>query len=223
LEVIHGSVFEPAIKIALYTGLRVGELTALTFSDVDEVNGVLHINKTLVYYPKSDGKCGMSIHSTKTKAGTRDLPLTKEILSMIKLQKKLNEQLPKCCSVDGIDDFIFVTRVGTPHRQDTLNRALRRIVDTANDEAGEGDVLLPRFSMHKLRKTACTNAVAAGASLEQIAKWLGHSDFGITSQIYSQARMDIQLDTSRKAIEGMPSETSETSTNNDAENEPDET
>ena len=223
LEVINGSVFEPAIRIALYLGLRVGELTALTDKDIDEANGVVHINKTLVYYQKPDGKCGMSIHSTKTKAGTRDLPLTKEVLDMIKLQKKINEQQPKCCSVDGIDDFIFVTRVGTPHRQDTLNRALRRIVAAANDEAEEGTVMLPRFSMHKLRKTACTNAVYSGASLEQIAKWLGHNDLGITSQIYSQARMDIQLDTSRKAMAGMPSEINEMSTNNDAENEPDET
>ena len=219
LQVINGSPFEPAIRITLYLGLRVGELTALTFSDIDEVNKVVHINKTLVYYSKPDGKCGMSLHSTKTKAGTRDLPLTKEVLDMIKLQKKLNEKVPKCCAVDGVDDFVFVTRVGTPHRQDTLNRALRRIVDTANDEAGEDDVLLPRFSMHKLRKTACTNAIAAGATLEQVAKWLGHSDYGITGQIYSQARIDIQLDTSRKAIAGMPNEISEISAKSSAEDE----
>jgi integrase len=203
LQYISGTQWEPIFGMFLLTGCRCGEITALQWEDIDTVNNVIHINKTLVYYEKASGRCGLEIHSTKTKAGTRDLPLNKQIMDLLDKQRQLIPADHKRVPVDGLNNFIFITKEGNPHRQDTLNRALRRIVRNANDEATDGETLLPIISTHKLRKSMCTNSVAAGVSVVVLGQLLGHSDPAVTMSVYAQARSDVLADADRGMVAGL--------------------
>jgi integrase len=202
LQVIKDTQWELPMRVLMEMGLRVGELSALTWQDVNLDTRVMDINKTLVYYKKSDGHCGMAIHyGTKTDAGCRTLIIPKQLISLFKKQKQASGKLSDTVFVDGVNGFIFITREQTPHRQDTINRALKRIIRSANDEVADDDAetpLLPMVSSHKLRKTFATNCCAEGIPLETTKALLGHKDISVTANVYVQARRDILADASRK-------------------------
>ena len=185
--------WKPAFMILLRTGMRVGELTGLTWNDIDEESGVIHVRRTLVFFKnESVGRCGYAINSTKTVASTRDLPLTPELRELFRMQR---EQAPQCRqTIDGVTDFVFVNRFGDVQHQGTLNRALRRIITAANADAEATP--LPHFSCHHLRHTCCTNMIAAGVELTAASALLGHRDIRTTANIYN----DVQEPSKKKAM-----------------------
>lgn len=62
------------------TGMRVGEITGLRWSDIDLKKGIIRVNHTLVYYNHRDEKgCYFSINTPKTKAGEREIPMTEGV------------------------------------------------------------------------------------------------------------------------------------------------
>ena len=124
-------------------------------------------------------------------------------MELLGKQRQLVPADAKRVPVDGLNDFIFITKEGRPHRQDTLNRVLRRIVRNANDEATDGQTLLPVVSTHKLRKTMCTNCVAANVSVVVLGQLLGHSDPAVTMSVYAQARADVLADADRGMVAGL--------------------
>ena len=70
----------PIFYIMANTGMRVGEITGLRWCDVDMENGIISVNHTLVYYNHRDEKgCYFSIDTPKTKAGIREIPMTKGV------------------------------------------------------------------------------------------------------------------------------------------------
>ncbi len=205
LDVIKDTIWEPVFVIDLCTGLRVGELTCLRWSSIDEAAGVIHVKQNLVYFQDLDKKCKLSIHATKTNAGERDIPLNDTIRKMLDRQRSFGLKCthPVESEAGPIDDFIFVNREGFPHGQDTLNRALRRIVENANDAADveHGQIQIPKFSSHKIRKTMACNAIRRGLGIEEIATLLGHTDIQTTHQFYLLAKDLIAADKDEKLVE----------------------
>lgn len=188
-EVIRGTIWEGPFEFALATGLRVGELTALTWKDIDEKAGQIHIRRTLVDYSE-DGKMARIINTPKTDAGTRTLPLGEDARHALEIQKERGNTCTEI--IDGIGGFIFATRDGRTHNQQTLNRALRRIRKDANEGAKEGEVLLPIFSMHNLRHTYATQLAASGVDLKTAQELLGHKDIQTTANIYQEATEEMK-------------------------------
>jgi integrase len=193
LDVIKGGRFEPIFNVMLLTGMRAGEVTGLTESSLTDKPGMIHVKQNLVYYQGADGACKLAVNSTKTAAGNRYIPLNTKLEEMFDLQRKMNGRQSSPV-VDGVGDFIFMTKDGTLYRQDTLNRALKRIVRNANDEATDGDVLLPMISTHKLRKTFACNCCRLNMPLSAIGLYLGHSDSAVTYNTYLQCTYDIAHD-----------------------------
>lgn len=209
IEYAEKTPFGNIFKFELLTGLRVGELCGLAWDAIDWKNKMIHIKQTLVYFERPNGKCTYAVHATKTVAGTRDLPLTDEIEKILKDQKDYTDmffansdyQRP---NIDGISEFIFFTRFGGAHKQDTLNRAIRRIVENANNDAEPGkDVELPYFSFHKLRKTYATEQVRQGCPMPVLMKKLGHSDVTTTANIYVQAEKELMAEADLKQQQAM--------------------
>lgn len=196
LDTAEGKPWKPAFMVLLRTGLRVGELTGLTWEDVDEQGGLLHVRRTLVYY-KDDtaGECRFMINSTKTVTSARDLPLTDELRELFKLQKE--QSAPCRQTVDGVTGFVFVNRFGDVQHQGTLNRALRRLIKLAN--ADPEATPLPSFSCHTLRHTYCTNLIAAGVELTAASALMGHRDITTTANIYN----DVQREQMEAAVRQM--------------------
>ena len=175
------------------TGMRVGEITGLRWSDIDLKKGIIRVNHTLVYYNHRDEKgCYFSINTPKTKAGEREIPMTEGVKQAFLMEREFQSQaeISSKSRVDGYDDFIFVNRYGDVQNQGNLNKALRRMMRDCNDEilekygADSDPVLLPQFSCHILRHTFATRLCESGANLKFIQSILGHADVSTTMNIY---------------------------------------
>ncbi len=189
----------PIFSIMLNTGMRVGEVTGLRWCDVDLENGLIDVNHTLVYYNHRKNGCYFNIHTPKTKAGCRTIPIMGDVREALEQERYFQQMLGYKCTaeIDGYTDFIFVNRYGNVHNQGTLNKALRRIIRDCNDEIigqskGKPTLLLPRFSCHSLRHTFATRLCEAGVNMKVIQDVLGHADFQTTMNIYTDATKDLK-------------------------------
>lgn len=183
--------WQPVFYVMLFTGMRVGEITGLRWSDINLEKRTVSVNHTLVYYNHRDERgCYFSINTPKTKAGERIIPMTEGVRDAFLLEKKYQEETGVTCrsSIDGYDDFIFVNRFGDVQHQGTLNRALHRIMKECNFkvlEKGEKDpVLLPPFSCHVLRHTFATRVAESGVLPKTLQSLMGHVDISTSMNIY---------------------------------------
>lgn len=189
--------WESIFTVMLGTGMRVGEVTGLRWCDIDLEECVIDVNHTLVYYSHADKKCRFNIHSPKTSAGIRQIPIIDSVRQAF-LNERIYQQKKgiKCkSSIDGYTDFIFINRYGEPQHQGTLNKALRRIIRDCNDaelnKNAKATVLLPPFSCHSLRHTYSTRLVESGVNLKVIQQVLGHREISTTLDIYTDVTKDL--------------------------------
>ena len=189
----------PIFTVMLGTGMRVGEITGLRWNDIDLKSGIIDVNHTLVYYKhRYENGCYFDIHSPKTKAGVRQIPMTEEVKNAFLLEKKMQELagIQSKVTIDGYHNFIFVNRFGNVQNQGTLNRALRRIIRDCNDKQllkeKNNPVLLPNFSCHSLRHTFTTRLVEAGVDIKVIQNLCGHSRSDVTLDIYTTVTKELK-------------------------------
>ena len=169
-------LYFPMIQILLGTGCRRGELLALTWSDVDMEQKEFHIS------------------SPKTEAGNRTIPMNESVYEAFVMQKKLNfmQGIRRTVVIDGKSDFIFITKNGNPLNPQRINKILSNMVADYNEqeewlakkEQRKAD-LLPHITAHILRHTACTRMMEIGINMKVIQYIMGHSDIGITMNIYT--------------------------------------
>lgn len=190
--------WRPIFSVMIYTGMRVGEITGLRWEDIDLDNGMIEVNHTLVYYNHAENGCHFSVHTPKTSAGKRMIPMLDDVKQAFLEEKKYQELNRLKCNavVDGYTDFIFINRFGNLQHQGILNKALRRIVRDCNDmqllKKEKNPVLLPRFSCHSLRHTFTTRLMEAGVNLKVIQDTLGHKDFSTTMDIYTDVTKELK-------------------------------
>ena len=113
------------------------------------------------------------IGEPKSKSGYRTIPLTDEVIDILKRQKEKNKKI-KIISLEW-SEFVFLCRKGTPIKNSTYDTALFKICDKAQ---------IPRFSMHVLRHTFATRCIEGGMKPKTLQIILGHSNIGITMNLY---------------------------------------
>lgn len=198
----------PIIAVLIGTGLRIGELVGLRWRDVNFESGFIDVNHTIYYYqhrdPDNRRGCYFEVHTTKTEAGERKVPMfdfVKEAFMMEKEYQQLNGIECKF-SCDGYTDFIFLNKDGNVHKASTLNKAFQRIIRDCNDEQfrknSNPSVLLPHFSCHSFRHTFTTRMVEASVDVKALQETLGHKDISTTMNIYADATEEFQ----KKSFEG---------------------
>ncbi len=170
LEAIKGKSNYNQYAFVLQTRLRAGELAGLKWSDIDFGRGMLNVARTVDY--RSNG-AGWEIRKPKSRAGMREVPLTKEALRILGNQKR------KVQSISVLEmeyqEFVFLSKNGNPIKNSTFNKDLARICGKAG---------LEHFSMHTLRHTFATRCAESGLKPKTLQSILGHSNIGITMDVY---------------------------------------
>ena len=168
-----GQSYENQYKFVLQTGLRTGELVGLKWSDIDFGKRTVAISRTMEYrYKVGEWRVG----PPKSKSGYRTIPLTDEAIRILKDQKEKNSKI-KVINIEWRDQ-VFLSRKGEPVKNSTYDTALFKICDKAE---------IRKFCMHILRHTFATRCIEAGMIPKTLQKILGHSNIGITMNLYVDA------------------------------------
>ena len=176
LETAEGKSNYNQYAFVLQTGLRAGEMAGLKWSDIDLDKKVLKVTRTIDY---RSNDVDWEIRSPKSRAGVREIPLTKEAVRILEDQKK------KIRSVSVLElkyrDFVFLSQNGKPIKNSTYNKDLARICRKAGIE---------HFSMHTLRHTFATRCAESGMNPKTLQSIMGHSNIGVTMDIYVHCTSD---------------------------------
>ena len=168
-----GQSYENQYKFVLQTGLRTGELVGLKWDDIDFGKRTVTISRTMEYrYKVGEWRVG----PPKSKSGYRTIPLTDEAIRILKDQKEKNSKI-KVINIEWRDQ-VFLSRKGEPVKNSTYDTALFKICDKAE---------IRKFCMHILRHTFATRCIEAGMIPKTLQKILGHSNIGITMNLYVDA------------------------------------
>ena len=173
--------------LALETGLRVGEICALCWEDVDFERGVLYVRHTLCYFSK-DGKYVFEMHDTKTKNGKRIIPLTHKAICALERQwlQKQKVVLKGKIAPKGYENLVFTTKNNRPTQVFLIKQAIALIVKKVN----ETDEYLENFTSHSFRHTFATRAIESGMNPKTLQKILGHATLQMTMDLYCHVTED---------------------------------
>jgi len=164
------------VMVALYTGVRLGELCALQWSDIDFHEGILSITKTLQRIkdtdPTAKKKTKMVIDTPKSKKSIRPIPLPAYLLCLLKQweQAQPAENYILSGKAKYVDPRVY---------QDNFKAYLEQAEVKEN-------------TIHSLRHTFATNAVARGFDIKNLSEILGHSSVRFTLEKYVRGSMDVK-------------------------------
>ena len=160
--------------LALYSGIRRAELCGLSFQDIDEKRGVIHILRTSQYQSGN----GIVETTTKNESSLRPIKLPAIMFQILaeyrqwwNEQKNLNGDLWQ-----GHDNRLFIQANGKPINPDTINYWLNKFIERHG---------LEHFTPHSLRHTFSTLQIAAGVDIRTLQARTGHAQASTLTNIYS--------------------------------------
>ena len=153
------------IILCLYTGLRIGELLALTWNDIDFDKSILSVSKSC-HDGNENGKHIRIIDTPKTENSRRQIPLSKMLIKMLKEMKKTSN-----CE--------FVIADG---QKPVFTRSYQRTFELLLKKLG-----LPHKGFHSLRHTFATRALECGMDVKSLSEILGHKNATITLNRYAHS------------------------------------
>ena len=160
---------------ALFTGMRRGEVLALTWEDVDFKHKVITINKNLSRiktYVVDGNKTKLVVGDPKTTTSNRVIPIVECLIPLLKKQKE------KTYSDES--DLVFPSDTGGYIDPGNYNRKFYKIIKKTG---------LPKTNPHALRHCFASNALESGVDIKTTSEILGHSSIDITADLYTHASM----------------------------------
>ena len=156
------------ILLCLYSGLRIGELIALRWSDIDFTKGLLTVSKSC-----HDSKNGLIIDEPKTATSRRVIPLPKQLLPILKSIKKKS------------DSPFMVSANGKPVSVRSYQRSFELLLKRLN---------IPHKGFHSLRHTFATRALECGMDVKTLSEILGHKNPTVTLNRYAHSLIEHKAD-----------------------------
>lgn len=157
---------------ACFTGVRAGELLALTYKDINFNAGMVSINKA-VRFIKVDGKFQFVL-DIKTPSSRRDIPILKPIAEL--LQIHMQKTFGGKDVAPSEDSLLFPTRCGTYREQSNFLKDYKRLCKELGIEKG--------CTVHSLRHTFCTILARRGVPLLDASRLMGHKNIAVTAKYY---------------------------------------
>lgn len=174
----RNSYYINVFKMMVKTGMRLGEVCALYKTDIDRINGFIHVRRTIT----RDEIGGYIVgEETKTKKGNRDIPLTSDVIMTLKEQEELNRM------IHGLNwnGLLFKSIEGEILREYTVNREIKRICKDAGIEV---------FTSHAFRDTYATRFIEQRPhEYKVLSEILGHKDVSITLNLYTHVMTESKV------------------------------
>lgn len=160
-----------AVILLIHTGLRIGELKALKWNDIDFENKTMTIDESMAKVKEDidESKYRIVLKKTKNKSSTRIIPLDSIAIEML---EKFNEYNPK----HKPTDFICLSQAKEVVKQQNIHKVANRMLKAIGSDK--------KISPHGLRHTFGSILYEKGVSLKVISKLLGHSNITTTANIY---------------------------------------
>ena len=169
----HFTFMGLGIYISLSTGLRIGEICALKWSDINVTDGILTVNRTIerIYIIEGEKKhTELVINTPKTKNSCREIPMNKELLGRLKPLKKVVN-----------DDYYILTNDERPTEPRTYRNYYKRLMEKLD---------IPKLKYHGLRHSFATRCIEVGCDYKTVSVLLGHSNISTTLNLYVHPNME---------------------------------
>lgn len=170
------------VYICLSAGMRIGEICALTWEDVDTDNGIIAVNRTIQrIYVIEDGtrRTELILDTPKTKNSIREIPISKDLLRILKPFKKIVNP-----------SFFVLTNDAKPTEPRTYRSYYKNLMKELN---------MPELKFHGLRHSFATRCIESNCDYKTVSVLLGHSNISTTLNLYVHPNMEQK----KKAIEQM--------------------
>ena len=173
--------YRELILLSLGTGLRRGELLALTWEDIDLKNKIVKVNKSLakVYIIAGDGSKERKqiIQVPKTRGSIREVSFPDNLTSIFKdIRIKQRRDRLKCGESYEVSDYVFTTSSGSLIDVTNLSHAWEHLLKKCK---------LPHKKFHALRHTFATKLFENEVALKTVSELLGHSSIDMTANTYT--------------------------------------
>lgn len=200
-EFCKNTFYDNLFNVAVNTGLRPGELFALTIEDINFEEKYIDVNKTLVYQKYLDDEHKtFHLEPPKTKQSYRHVPINSTCIDYLRQQAELKKivanRRPKMQT-----DYLFVTRFNTPLNSviysDAIHSVIRRINETRSLENQ-----FEFFSGHAFRHTFATRCLEAGIQPKVVQSYLGHASLKMTMDLYTHVTADKAAEDIERIVQG---------------------
>ncbi len=185
-----GTFYDNLFVTAVSTGMRIGELAALKWEDIDWNNMVINVRKTLVYQQyEGDVKKDFHFENPKTNKSTRKIPINRQCELALKKQfmqkRAVASKQPITKNVrEDCADLLFTTRFNTPLNSQIVCDAINKVIEEINLTKDYLDEM-ESFSAHCFRHTFATRCFEAGITPKTVQKYLGHATLQMTMDLYT--------------------------------------
>lgn len=180
----RNTFYDNLFNVAVNTGLRPGELFALTIKDINFEQGYIDVNKTLVYQKYLDDECKtFHIEPPKTKYSYRKVPINSLCERYLEHQIKLKEIVSHKRAKQQ-NDFLFVTKFNTPLNSVIYSDAIKAVIRNINLQRAFDDQF-EIFSGHTFRHTFATRCFENGIESKVVQDYLGHASLKMTMDLYT--------------------------------------
>ena len=182
----HDSHIYTFLMLALYTGLRKGELLALTWDDIDYDKKLLRVNKSRTGSRKDVTSL---VTTPKTASSNRKIPINDALVDALKAEKKKQEEMALLFGngYDRSNNYVIRTIIGKPYANLS---AINRVVNRLTEKAG-----LPHCTIHGFRHSVASILDDNGVPLQDISVLLGHESTTTTERIYIRRKRTAKVET----------------------------
>ena len=161
------------IYICLSTGMRIGEICALKWGDINLATEMISVNRTIerIYIIEKGMKhTELVIGTPKTKNSISDIPMSRELLKIIRPLKKVMN-----------DDFYVLTNEAKPTEPRTYRNYYKQLLKQLN---------IPNLKFHGLRHSFATRCIESQCDYKTVSVILGHANISTTLNLYVHPNME---------------------------------
>ncbi|MDP7977748.1 site-specific integrase [Bacillus multifaciens] len=182
-KIKNATRFQISFLIAIFTGMRLGEILGLRWKDIDMTNNLIYVKQTLTETRELK-------YGAKNRSSIRTIHFPNILLEELKSHRQFIDHEKSKVGNEYTDlDLVLPSKYGKPLDQRNIRRAFHHLTEKLG---------LPKIRFHDLRHTHPTLLIQQNVNVKLISERLGHSDIGTTLNTYSHVLPDIQRSVAEK-------------------------